>query len=144
MEVEAALTRERMEDAIGGGRSTEARVTDIFPAPNAWIPGGYGPFHAKLAALVNEAAPRINTGARTEEVPKVGEDGVGAVVIPRDKLGFKSEEFLKDEACFKLEGFPRGKAGLKSEDFPRDAAGLTYEDFPRDEVGVKPEVVPKV
>ena len=56
MEVEAALTRDRMEDAIRG-KSTEARVSEIFPAPNAWIPGGYGPFHAKLARLVDEAAP---------------------------------------------------------------------------------------
>ena len=55
MEVEASLTRERMEDAIRG--NSDARVTKPFPAPNAWIPGGYGPFHAKLAALVNEAAP---------------------------------------------------------------------------------------
>mmetsp|Transcript_26188 Transcript_26188/g.56211 ORF Transcript_26188/g.56211 Transcript_26188/m.56211 type:complete len:1361 (-) Transcript_26188:477-4559(-) len=57
MEVEAALTRARMEDAIKG--KSKARVTDTFPAPNAWIPGGYGPFHAKLAALVNEEAPRV-------------------------------------------------------------------------------------
>ena len=56
MEVESALTRKRMEDVVvGGTRSTTAVVSDTFPAPNAWIPGGYGPFHAKLAALVNEA-----------------------------------------------------------------------------------------
>lgn len=58
MEVEAALTRERMEDAIKG-KYSEARVTEAFPAPNAWIPGGYVPFHAKLSALVNEAAAPI-------------------------------------------------------------------------------------
>ena len=34
-----------------------AWVSEPFPAPNAWIPGGYRPFHAKLAALVNENAP---------------------------------------------------------------------------------------
>ena len=56
MEVEAALTRDRLEHAIRG--KSGARVTGSFPAPNAWIPGGYGPFHAKLAALVNEEAPR--------------------------------------------------------------------------------------
>jgi hypothetical protein len=61
MEVEAALTRERMEDAIRG-KST-ALVSDTFPAPNAWIPGGYNRFHAKLAALVNEAAPKVNNRA---------------------------------------------------------------------------------
>ncbi len=57
MEVEASLTRSRLEDAI----STEpkASVADTFPAPNAWIPGGYGPFHAKLADLVHEVAPRV-------------------------------------------------------------------------------------
>ena len=56
MEVESALTRKRMEDVVvGGTRSTTAVVSDTFPAPNAWIPGGYGPFYAKLAALVNEA-----------------------------------------------------------------------------------------
>ena len=56
MEVESALTRKRMEDVVvGGTRSTTAVVSDTFPAPNAWIPGGYGLFHAKLAALVNEA-----------------------------------------------------------------------------------------
>ena len=59
MEVEAAVTRRRMEDAIKSQKSEEAQVADTFPAPNAWIPGGYGPFHAKLATLVNEAAPRI-------------------------------------------------------------------------------------
>ena len=59
MEVEAAVTRKRLEDAIRSSNSEEAQVSDTFPAPNAWIPGGYGPFHAKLAALVNEAAPRI-------------------------------------------------------------------------------------
>jgi hypothetical protein len=43
-----------MEDVVvGGTRSTTAVVSDTFPAPNAW--SGYGPFHAKLAALVNEA-----------------------------------------------------------------------------------------
>lgn len=57
MEVEAALTRNRLEDAVRG--KSETLVTDTFPAPNAWIPGGYGPFHAKLAALMNEAAPRL-------------------------------------------------------------------------------------
>lgn len=46
-----------MEDAIRG--KSEARLTDTFPAPNAWIPGGYGPFHAKLAALINEVAPVV-------------------------------------------------------------------------------------
>lgn len=56
MEVETALTRRRMEDAIQGN-SKGARVSEPFPAPNAWIPGGYRPFHAKLAALVNENAP---------------------------------------------------------------------------------------
>ena len=69
MEVEAALTRERMEDAISG--KSEARVTDTFPAPNAWIPGGYGPFHAKLAALVNAAAPRIEVDVKTEDVSRM-------------------------------------------------------------------------
>ncbi len=59
MEVEAAVTRKRMEDAIRSSNSEEAQVSDTFPAPNAWIPGGYGPFHAKLAALVNKAAPRV-------------------------------------------------------------------------------------
>lgn len=58
MEVESAITRKRMEDVVvGGTRSPTAVVSDTFPAPNAWIPGGYSPFHAKLAALVNEAAP---------------------------------------------------------------------------------------
>ena len=61
MEVESALTRKRMEDVVvGGTRSTTAVVSDTFPAPNAWIPGGYGPFHAKLAALVNEATGTSN------------------------------------------------------------------------------------
>ena len=75
MEVEAALTRERIEATV---QQSEARVSECFPgkfcvnmygkvshfliallspAPNAWIPGGYGPFHAKLAALVNEVVP---------------------------------------------------------------------------------------
>ncbi len=57
MEVEAALTRERMEDALSTGST--ASVSETFPAPNAWIPGGYGRFHAKLAELVNEAAPKL-------------------------------------------------------------------------------------
>ncbi|KAL7543162.1 hypothetical protein ACHAXR_012463, partial [Thalassiosira sp. AJA248-18] len=74
MEVEAALTRERMEDAISSGTS-EARLSDTFPAPNAWIPGGYGPFHAKLAALVNEAAPvarvKIDEAALVNEAPAI-------------------------------------------------------------------------
>ncbi|KAL7552079.1 hypothetical protein ACHAWF_015295 [Thalassiosira exigua] len=56
MEVEKALTASRMEEAING---SGARLVETFPAPNAWIPGGYGPFHAKLAALVNEAAPPL-------------------------------------------------------------------------------------
>jgi hypothetical protein len=61
MEVESALTRKRMEDVVvGGTRSTTAVVSDTFPAPNAWIPGGYGRFHAKLAALVNEATGTSN------------------------------------------------------------------------------------
>ena len=58
MEVEAALTRDRMEDAIRG--KSKAKVSDTFPAPNAWIPGGYGPFYSKLAALINEAAPKVS------------------------------------------------------------------------------------
>lgn len=65
MEVEAALTRERMEDAISS-KDSKARVVETFPAPNAWIPGGYGPFHAKLAAIVDDAAPKVqakNDGA---------------------------------------------------------------------------------
>lgn len=64
MEVEAALTRERIEDAVGG-KST-ALVSDTFPAPNAWIPGGYGRFHAKLAALVNDAAPKVDHSMTNE------------------------------------------------------------------------------
>ena len=64
MEVEAALTRERMEDAVKG-KST-ALVSDTFPAPNAWIPGGYGRFHARLAALVNEAAPKVDRSMTNE------------------------------------------------------------------------------
>ena len=54
VEVELAITRERMNNAILCG----AEVSDTWPAPNAWIPGGYGTFHAKLAELVDKAAPR--------------------------------------------------------------------------------------
>jgi hypothetical protein len=64
MEVEAALTRERMEDAVRG--ESMASVSETFPAPNAWIPGGYGRFHAKLAALVNEAAPKVDRNMKQE------------------------------------------------------------------------------
>lgn len=60
MEVEASLTRGRLEDAIS--TAPEAYVAETFPAPNAWIPGGYGPFHAKLAALIHEVAPRVLEG----------------------------------------------------------------------------------
>jgi len=75
MEVEAALTRQRLEDAVtpveNAARymyysaaspphqqepiSLFPRVSEVFPAPNAWIPGGYRPFHTKLSKLVNEA-----------------------------------------------------------------------------------------
>ena len=58
MEVEAALTRERLKTAIKG-KSVDAKVSNCFPAPNAWIPGGYGAFHAKLASLLDKAAPKI-------------------------------------------------------------------------------------
>ena len=63
MEVESAITRQRLDDAISP--CAGAKVTDTFPAPNAWIPGGYGPFHAKLAEVVEKAAPRRN-GATLE------------------------------------------------------------------------------
>lgn len=109
MEVEAALTQERMEDAIRG--RSKARVTDTFPAPNAWIPGGYGPFHAKLAALVDEAAPRNN--ARTKQD------------VPIIEAGVKTEEFPRDGGCIKR-------------DTPRDD-GIKVEDVPRIEDGVKIE-----
>lgn len=56
MEVELAITRRRMIEAVSVCEGTE--VSDIMPAPNAWIPGGYGPFHAKLQQLVEKAAPR--------------------------------------------------------------------------------------
>ena len=58
MEVESAITRQRLNDAISPCEG--AKVIDTFPAPNAWIPGGYGPFHAKLAEQVEKAAPRMN------------------------------------------------------------------------------------
>lgn len=93
MEVEAALTRERMEDAIRG--KSEARVTDIFPAPNAWIPGGYSPFHAKLAALVNEAAPRIEAGVKAEDASAIETCAkANAEEAQRVKVGVKIEHVL--------------------------------------------------
>lgn len=65
MEVEAAVTRERMEDAIRG--KSNARVAETFPAPNAWIPGGYRPFHEKLAAMVHEVAPRREQNVKAKQ-----------------------------------------------------------------------------
>ena len=56
MEVDLAITRRRMNEAISVCEG--AKVTDTMPAPNAWIPGGYGPFHAKLQKLVEQATPR--------------------------------------------------------------------------------------
>ena len=57
MEVESAITRRRMDEAVSICEGAE--VVDVtLPAPNAWIPGGYGPFHAKLAQLVEKVAPR--------------------------------------------------------------------------------------
>ena len=56
VEVELAITRERMKNAISVCEGAD--VSDTWPAPNAWIPGGYGKFHAKLAELVDKAAPR--------------------------------------------------------------------------------------
>jgi hypothetical protein len=55
MEVELAVTRQRMDEAISVCAGAE--VTNTFPAPNAWITGGYGPWHAKLQQLVEKAAP---------------------------------------------------------------------------------------
>eukprot|EP01082_Thalassiosira_pseudonana_P007363 g6458.t1 g6458 contig23:506490-509749(-) len=63
-EVDQSITRERIEDAVKSpfvDSKSHARVEDTFPAPNAWIPGGYGPFYEKLAALVNEAAPVVKS-----------------------------------------------------------------------------------
>lgn len=37
MEVEASLTRKRLQDAISS--DPDASVAETFPAPNAWIPG---------------------------------------------------------------------------------------------------------
>ncbi len=59
MEVELAITQQRMNEAVSVCEAAE--VTETFPAPNAWIPGGYGKFHAKLAALVDKAAPRMDS-----------------------------------------------------------------------------------
>ena len=58
VEVELAVTRQRMEEAVSVCEGAE--VSDVIPAPNAWIPGGYKPFHSKLQQLVDKAAPRIN------------------------------------------------------------------------------------
>ena len=59
-EVEASLTRKRLEEAIipaiNNPRGYTPRVCDSFPAPNAWIPGGYGPFFSELERVVGEAA----------------------------------------------------------------------------------------
>jgi hypothetical protein len=58
MEVELAITRRRMDEAISICEGAE--VASTFPAPNAWITGGYGPWHAKLLQLVEKAAPSNN------------------------------------------------------------------------------------
>ena len=65
MEVESAVSRERMYDAIKG--KFDSRIAETLLAPNAWITGGDGPFHAKLASLVNEAAPRLKVDVKTKE-----------------------------------------------------------------------------
>jgi len=57
-EVVNALSRERIEDAVQVDSGSEVTVSETLPAPNAWIPGGYLPFYAKLADLVNDAAPK--------------------------------------------------------------------------------------
>jgi len=74
-EVEAALTRERIQEAlipgatVSAGSKSEtkscARLLDAFPAPNAWIPGGYGPFLLRLAHLVDEEALPIPPSVST-------------------------------------------------------------------------------
>lgn len=51
MEVFKAIGRRRIEQAAPG-----AIVVDPIPAPNAWIPGGYGPFLAQLAAICGRDA----------------------------------------------------------------------------------------
>ena len=58
VEVELAVTRQRMDEAISVCEG--AAVTDVFPSPNSWIPGGYKPLYSKLQQLVDKAAPRIN------------------------------------------------------------------------------------
>ncbi len=63
-EVMQAIGEARMHDAIAP-RSDPAAVPpdaapfvhQTFPAPNAWITGGYGPFLQQLSTLCAELAP---------------------------------------------------------------------------------------
>jgi hypothetical protein len=63
-EVMQAIGEARMHDAIAA-RSDPAAVPpdaapfvhQTFPAPNAWITGGYGPFLQQLSTLCAELAP---------------------------------------------------------------------------------------
>lgn len=62
-EVARALTRERLVEAATAQSLADAksvRVVPPFPAPNAQVEGGYGPFYKRLAQVVHEVAPPIS------------------------------------------------------------------------------------
>ena len=72
MEVEAILTRKRLEEAMTPVENRSKygklpKLSETFPAPNAWIPGGYGQFYTKLSQLVNEEAVAEKNGNATNE-----------------------------------------------------------------------------
>jgi len=55
-ELSTMLSRERVEEAVTVAGAPACAIESI-PAPNAWIPGGYGPFYRHLSDLMDQHAP---------------------------------------------------------------------------------------
>ena len=51
-EVEKLLTRGRIVDAVSVDGVPSVQVTKSFPAPNAWLEGGYGKVYRKISDVV--------------------------------------------------------------------------------------------
>lgn len=53
-DVERLLTRKRIKEAAGNNCTIES-----WPAPNAWVEGGYTPWHHTISKLMRELAPPL-------------------------------------------------------------------------------------
>ena len=64
-EVYASITGPRLRSAIGPG----AVLHDAHPAPNAWVPGGYGPFFLSLSRACRAAGAASDSDTAPDAPP---------------------------------------------------------------------------